>query len=185
MPQGETFWNPYRWVPTAHEPVRRERPAYHHCWQGLAGRLYCTLEALTPFLINDGKGLFIKSRKTQQPFIPATTLKGMTRVLAELVGNACVPFPKVTVDSGHRIEEAAVGEGATRKLDPAAPPLVTCTTGRSLLAWFNSVTATWRASYPRRWSARLPLANRRSRTALSIRGTTTANYITIRLGPRI
>ena len=82
--------------------------------------MYCTLEALTPFLINDGKGLFIKSRKTQQPFIPATTLKGMTRVLAELVGNACVPFPKVTVDSGHRIEEAAVGEGATRKLDPAA-----------------------------------------------------------------
>jgi hypothetical protein len=42
MPQGESFWNPYRWVPAAQEPVRREKPLYHHRWQGLAGRLHCT-----------------------------------------------------------------------------------------------------------------------------------------------
>jgi hypothetical protein len=78
MPRGESFWNPYRWVPAAKKPVQRERPLYHHRWQGLAGRLHCTLEALTPFLINDGMGAFIRSRRTQAPFIPATSLKGQS-----------------------------------------------------------------------------------------------------------
>jgi CRISPR/Cas system CSM-associated protein Csm3 (group 7 of RAMP superfamily) len=120
MPQGKSFWNPYRWVPVMQGEVPRETPRYHHRWEGIAGRLDCTLEALTPFLINDGTGSFIRSRRTQQPFIPGTSLKGAIRSLAELVGNACVPFPKVAVDHDHRLAEAAEGNGPTRKLDAVA-----------------------------------------------------------------
>jgi CRISPR/Cas system CSM-associated protein Csm3 (group 7 of RAMP superfamily) len=120
MPRGEAFWNPYRWVPAAREPVQRAQPSYHHRWQGLAGRLHCTLTALTPFLINDGNGTFIHSRRTHQPFIPGTSLKGAIRALAELVGNACVPFPRGSVDPAHRLEQAAEGSGPSCKLDPVA-----------------------------------------------------------------
>ncbi len=120
MPQGESFWNPYRWVPVAKEPVQRQQPAYHHRWEGKAGRLCCTLKALTPLLINDGNGSFILSRKTRLPFIPGTSLKGAIRALAELVGNACVPFPKVDVDTAHTLEKATEGSGPSRKLDRVA-----------------------------------------------------------------
>lgn len=120
MPRGESFWNPYRWVPAAKQPVQRAQPLYHHRWQGRAGRLDCTLTALTPLLIKGDGGRFIQSRRTNQPFIPGTSLKGAIRALAELVGNACVPFPRVTVDAAHQLEAAAEGSGPSRKLDPAA-----------------------------------------------------------------
>ncbi len=120
MPRGESFWNPYRWVPVSRDPIRREQPFYHHRWQGKAGRLHCTLEALTPLLIKAETGNFIRSKRTQAPFIPATSLKGTIRALAELVGNAAVPFPKVKVDAAHRLDEAAQGSGRQRQLDPVA-----------------------------------------------------------------
>lgn len=120
MPRGESFWNPYRWVPTSNEPVQRRQPAYHQRWQGVAGRVHVTLEALTPFLINDGHGTFIQSKRTHQPFIPGTSLKGAIRALAELVGNGCVPFPGASADANHRLERAAEGSGPTRRLDPVA-----------------------------------------------------------------
>jgi CRISPR/Cas system CSM-associated protein Csm3 (group 7 of RAMP superfamily) len=120
MPRGESFWNPYRWVPTSREPVQRDTPSYRHRWQGRAGRLHCTLTALTPFLINDGHGSFTQSRRTHQPFVPGTSFKGAIRALAELVGNACVPFSKGAVDPAHRLEEAAQGSGTSRRLDRVA-----------------------------------------------------------------
>ena len=30
MPQGESFWNPYRWVPASEEPIARNAPSYRH-----------------------------------------------------------------------------------------------------------------------------------------------------------
>lgn len=120
MPNGERYWNPYRWVPAAQGPVPRERPLYHHRYQGMAGRLICSLTALTPLLINDGEGRFIRSRRLQQPFIPATSLKGNIRALAELIGNAAVPFPKVSIDPSHNLGQAATGDGAGQQLDVAA-----------------------------------------------------------------
>jgi CRISPR/Cas system CSM-associated protein Csm3 (group 7 of RAMP superfamily) len=107
MPMGEKFWNPYNWVPVSNEPVSRAAPLYHHCLQGLAGRLDMTLEALTPLLINDGKGSFVASKRTGRPFIPGTSLKGMVRSLAELVGNAAVPIDRSQVDAEHRVERGA------------------------------------------------------------------------------
>lgn len=120
MPNGEKYWNPYRWVPVVQGQLPRERPLYRHRCQGMAGRLTCSLTALTPLLINDGAGTFIRSKRTQQPFIPATSLKGNIRALAELIGNAAVPFPRVKIDAYHELSNAADGEGARRTLDIAA-----------------------------------------------------------------
>ncbi len=122
MPQGERFWNPYRWVPVSQDPILRDKPAYHHRWQGIAGYLHCTLEALTPLLVGSGQGegRFIRSGRTNQPFIPGTSLKGLIRSLAELIGNAAIPFPNGQSDPGHELNCAASGHGANWQLDVAA-----------------------------------------------------------------
>ena len=72
MPQGENFWNPYRWVTVSDEPVEHEVPNYHHTLSGVSGRLWCELEALTPLLIGDGQ---VRSgiefvRHNRQPLYP-------------------------------------------------------------------------------------------------------------------
>ncbi len=122
MPQGETFWNPYRWVPVDPNPPQREAPAYHHRLSDLLGRLYCTLTALTPFIIGstNDPGRFIRSEKTKKPFIPATSLKGLIRSLVELVGNAAIPFGGGRADQNHTLDKAAYGDGPTWQLDIAA-----------------------------------------------------------------
>ena len=108
MPQGENFWNPYRWVTVSDEPVEHDTPNYHHTLSGISGRLWCELEALTPLLIGDGqvhRGIeFVQHN--QRPYIPSTSLKGPIRSLAEVVSNATVPFPNVSVDSEHELENA-------------------------------------------------------------------------------
>ncbi len=122
MPQGENYWNPYRWVPVSKDKLARETPAYRHKWAGLSGWLECTLESLTPFLIgsNRGDGRFIRSGRTNQPFIPGTSLKGLIRSLAELVGNAAIPFPNGHADLGHALAKASEGKGEGWRLDMAA-----------------------------------------------------------------
>ncbi len=122
MPQREDFWNPYRWVSVSDEQITREPPTYRHRWHGLAGKLHCTLEALTPLFIggSDGDNRFIHSGKTKKPFIPGTSLKGMIRALVELVGNAAIPFPQGNADPQHTLEKASEGQEATWRLDIAA-----------------------------------------------------------------
>ena len=51
MPQGEPFWNPYRWVTMPDQPIKHETPGYHHRLHGLSGRIWCELEVLTPLFI--------------------------------------------------------------------------------------------------------------------------------------
>jgi hypothetical protein len=106
MPRGETFWNPYRWVRVGGQKARLEEPCYQHRFEGLAGRLWCELKALTPLLIGDGTGHF--THKEGKPYIPGTSLKGVIRSLAELVSDSSPPF------------EAQPGGPASWKLDPAA-----------------------------------------------------------------
>lgn len=125
MPQNEPFWNPYRWVEISERPVEHDRPHYHHCFAGLAGRAECTLTALTPLIIGDGnrqeaKGQkqsvqnveFVRHGRTGPPYIPATSLKGNIRALAELVGNAAVPFDKCDIDDAHKLASAASNDHA-------------------------------------------------------------------------
>ena len=91
MPQGENFWNPYRWVALGDEEIQREEPNYHHRASGLAGRLRCELTALTPLMIGNGSGKFMHhaSRSPQDAsYIPGTSLKGAIRSLAEVVSHS-------------------------------------------------------------------------------------------------
>ncbi|MDE0012358.1 MAG: RAMP superfamily CRISPR-associated protein [Candidatus Poribacteria bacterium] len=106
MPQGENFWNPYRWVTISDKPIQHDVPNYQHTLSGISGRIWCELEALTPLMIGDGHGEFVRHRGNQKPYIPSTSLKGVVRSLAEVVGNATVPFPGPQVDDPHQLEKA-------------------------------------------------------------------------------
>ena len=115
MPEGERFWNPYRWVTVSDRAVEHDAPQYHHRLDGLAGRLRCEIETLTPLFVGDGAGnqdkRFVRHVRDRKPcpYIPATSLKGAIRSLAEIVGNAAVPFPKVKVDRPHELANAQHG----------------------------------------------------------------------------
>ena len=113
MPSGEQFWNPYRWVTVSDRAVEHDVPQYHHRLNGIAGRLWCEIKALTPLFVGDGAGhrdkRFVRHERDQRPYIPATSLKGAIRSLAEIVGNAAVPFPGRTVDHQHRLANAQSG----------------------------------------------------------------------------
>lgn len=109
MPREEKFWNPYRWIEIPDKAVQHETPNYHHRMSGLSGHLDCQLEALTPLLIGDGNGRFVRHRGSQRPYIPATSLKGSIRSLAELVGNASVPFG--CADPKHAPSKARTNRG--------------------------------------------------------------------------
>jgi len=120
-PPVEPGWNPYRWVEVSRDKVRREPPSYHHRYEGLSGRFECTLEALTPLFVGDGSGRFCGlAGARKQPIIPGTSLKGAIRSLAEVVGNAAVPFPRSAVDVAHRLGQASEGSEASLKLDIVA-----------------------------------------------------------------
>ena len=113
MPKGEPFWNPYRWVTVSGEAVEYDAPSYHHRLAGLAGCLTCEIKTLTPLFIGDGTPhrdkQFVHHKHGRQPYVPATSLKGAIRSLAEIVGNAAVPFPGATVDHQHRLVGAQQG----------------------------------------------------------------------------
>ena len=121
MPEHTDFWNPYRWVRVSDRSVERDEPAYHHRLSGLSGRVWCEVEALTPVFVGGGGGTgeFVRHAHTStgQPYIPATSLKGVIRSLVEVVGNAAVPFPKVQVDERHQLAKARARDGS---LDIAA-----------------------------------------------------------------
>ncbi len=90
MPQGETFWHPYRLVPVRDQVVRR-RPVTEEKIVGYNGSISCTLENLTLFFIGqnrqDRTSFLTRERR---PVVPGSSLKGMLRSLAELVGGGCM-----------------------------------------------------------------------------------------------
>ena len=123
MPQGENFWNPYRWVTVSNQRVQHDVPSYHHTLSGLSGRLWCELEAVTPLLIGDG-GVdhvrFVRHQHNRHPYIPSSSLKGPMRSLAEVVGNATIPFPKVSVDLQHELAQARKNTAGGPQFDAVA-----------------------------------------------------------------
>lgn len=150
----EPGWNPYRWVEVSDQPITHQPPSYRHRFSGLSGRFDCTLEVLTPLFVGDGRGNFVGlSSPRKQPFIPGTSLKGAIRSLAELVGNAAVPFPKSTVDVGHRLEAACIETGSDFSLDCVARTFGYLKGGRVFAGLVQFGDATWVQSPdpPDRW----------------------------------
>jgi CRISPR/Cas system CSM-associated protein Csm3 (group 7 of RAMP superfamily) len=89
MPQDEPFWNPYRLIPIRSEIVR-EKPVTDEKFRGISGFICCTLENLTPLFIGgkrSDKQEFLTSQGKR--IIPGSSLKGMLRSLAEVVGGGC------------------------------------------------------------------------------------------------
>lgn len=91
MPQGETFWNPYRMIPIR-EGIRRSNPYTDEKWRGKSGTITCTIENLTLLFIGVGKDdpqheRFFK--KNGVFTIPGSSLKGMLRSLSEIAGGGC------------------------------------------------------------------------------------------------
>ena len=90
MPRNEAWWNPYRMVPVRDE-VERHAPLTHEKFSGESGVLHCFLENLTPLCVGrETHGsqvqFFVRGRECR---IPGSSLKGMLRSLAELVGGGC------------------------------------------------------------------------------------------------
>ncbi len=93
MPKNEEFWNPYRLVPQRPR-IDRRSPVTDETFTGLSGFFTCTLENLTPLLIGDNgkshKHFLKKGAETgRKPILPGSSLKGMLRSLAEIVGGGC------------------------------------------------------------------------------------------------
>lgn len=116
MPQGETFWNPYRLIPIREE-IRRRPPRTHERVSGNSGVLSCTLVNLTPLFIGGhGAGNFHPPMLRQNKrVIPGASLKGMLRSLVEIVGGGCfvVQNERMPHDAKHdsceKTDELCVG----------------------------------------------------------------------------
>jgi CRISPR/Cas system CSM-associated protein Csm3 (group 7 of RAMP superfamily) len=89
MPINEDFWNPYRFVPTR-ETVQRRPPFTDERFRGLSGSVTCILTNLTLLLVAGGdRGQQQFLQRDNRPFLPGSSLKGMLRSLAEIVGGGC------------------------------------------------------------------------------------------------
>ncbi|QTA92051.1 RAMP superfamily CRISPR-associated protein [Desulfonema magnum] len=104
MPQNENFWNPYRMIPVR-ERIEKKPPLTDEKFKGKSGVISCSLENLTPLFIggnrNFGENFLTRDGKC---VIPGSSLKGMLRSLAEIVGGGCfvVADRKVKHDSRYK-----------------------------------------------------------------------------------
>jgi hypothetical protein len=90
MPQGETFWNPYRLIPIR-DQIDREKPLTDEKFRGISGMIECSLENLTPLFIGSqtSGSLHPPLSKNNRRVIPGSSLKGMLRSMSEIVGGGC------------------------------------------------------------------------------------------------
>jgi hypothetical protein len=68
-------------------PVRslKEEPGYDR-WVPFSGSLVCELEVLTPLCIHS---VFRNMQDSDEPFVPGSSLRGMVRNMAEMLGAGC------------------------------------------------------------------------------------------------
>jgi len=110
MPQGETFWNPYRMIPVR-DRIEKKPPVTDERFQGVNGHLSCSLENLTLLFVGSKEQSMYRSFQTRngRPVIPGSSLKGMLRSLTEVVGGGCA----VTDDRGQHNRAHAACDTAT------------------------------------------------------------------------
>ncbi len=93
MPKEESWWNPYRFVPVRGQ-VERRAPNTDEKFQGRNGYLECSLTNFSLLFIgggSQGQDRFIS--RQNRPFTPGSSLKGMLRSLAEIIGGGCFVAP--------------------------------------------------------------------------------------------
>ena len=88
MPKNESWWNPYRFVPVRQD-TEQGRPTTDEAFQGHCGYIQCSLTNLSLLFIGGGLGQGDFICRDLKPVIPGTSLKGMLRSLAEVVGGGC------------------------------------------------------------------------------------------------
>ncbi|HEX3036606.1 MAG TPA: RAMP superfamily CRISPR-associated protein [Thermodesulfobacteriota bacterium] len=95
--------NPYDFVPIdLNRPPSTEEPLEHDAFRGHSGRLFCRIKVIRPIFIPDPKDLRQykgqRNHKTLNRFftleskyaIPASSLKGVIRSVAEAAANSCL-----------------------------------------------------------------------------------------------
>ena len=88
MPEGEhNFTYPFRLAEQPGGGPRREYSTDHRRFEGFLGRLECRLEVHSPLEVNSRSS---NSDFSRAPVIPGSSLKGVIRSIAELVGRGCV-----------------------------------------------------------------------------------------------
>ncbi|MCR4289372.1 MAG: RAMP superfamily CRISPR-associated protein [Candidatus Scalindua sp.] len=101
MPKEELFWNPYRLIPVE-KVSNKKAPITDEKFKERSGILKCTLKNLTPLFVGKNRNnerYFLT--KNGNPIIPGTSLKGMFRSLAEVVGNGCYCVDTKEVPDGY------------------------------------------------------------------------------------
>ena len=99
MPDVDLLY-PYNFAPFPNQPPSKSSPAGHDSMSGKSGRLICTLQTLTPFLIKgeetsetngeSNRSPFVPIQEKGRPIIPGASLKGMVRSVFEVLTNSCV-----------------------------------------------------------------------------------------------
>lgn len=90
MPQGETFWNPYRLVPVRDQIIRKT-PVTEEKFTGYCGSISCSLENLTLLFVGQNRQDNSRFLTCHQKFvIGGSSLKGALRSLSELIGGGCM-----------------------------------------------------------------------------------------------
>ncbi|KPA14377.1 CRISPR-associated ramp protein [Candidatus Magnetomorum sp. HK-1] len=99
MPVNEEFWNPYRMISVREDTKNKKAPLTDEKFVGHSGHLTCSLTNLTPLFIGGNRDdLSDKNRtfltrtvdQTKKYVIPGTSLKGVLRSLAEIIGKGCM-----------------------------------------------------------------------------------------------
>ena len=111
MPHDEAWWNPYRLIPVR-EQVERKPPLTNERINGISGMIDCSLKNLTPLFIGGNRNIKEAFLTREGRFVvPGSSLKGMLRSLAEIVGGGCM----VTDAKGRHVKKKDAKEWQVEK----------------------------------------------------------------------
>lgn len=125
--------NPYDFVRLVGDGPQRARAPHHKRFDGLSGRIACTLTTRTPLFIPASdpeppqRPLFHQTLRMQHepsgtPIIPGASLKGVIRSVAEAAANACLPLPHYFSYERQRVQyQVPRGFQACRTRDALCP----------------------------------------------------------------
>lgn len=88
MPIKETYWNPYRII-QGRPVTNRAAPITEEKFNGLCGTISVKIENKTPLFIGGSSNTHSPLLSNGKRIIPGSSLKGVLRSIAEIVGGGC------------------------------------------------------------------------------------------------